>query len=361
MMQRIRVLVVDDSAVICKIISDCFKTDPEIEVCATAHTGLAALERVSECKPDVITLDIEMPEMDGLETLRRIRATDTQTPVIMFSKFTSAGAVATLEALEIGANDFVPKPYTREGAVSARQQVKSQLAVRIRSLGRAARQGRGGSLASSSDTTSTTTAPSPLFLPHPVKAVGIAVSTGGPKVLLHLVQHLLPELSVPIFITQHMPPVFTGLLAERLSSRGPIPAYEASDGLAVSGGNIYIAPGDHHLAVDRHGEHLVTRVHQGPHENSCRPSADVMFRSLADVYGPHVLAIVMTGMGNDGKKGCEHLKSLGAGVIAQDERSSIVWGMPRAVVSAGIVDEILTPLEIAARINQTIKPEEPKA
>jgi two-component system chemotaxis response regulator CheB len=353
-MQRIRVLVVDDSAVICKIISDCFKSDPEIEICATAHSGLAALERFNECKPDVVTLDIEMPEMDGLETLRRIRATDTRTPVIMFSKFTSDGAVATLEALEIGANDFVAKPYTRDGAVTARQQVKSQLAVRIRSLGRAAR-GSGTTLHSANQ------APSALSAPRPVDAVGIAVSTGGPKVLLQIVQHLLPELRVPIFITQHMPPVFTGLLAERLSSRGPLPAQEAGDGLAVSGGNIYIAPGDHHLEVERRGDGIVTRIHQGPHENSCRPSADVMFRSLAKTFGPNVLAIVMTGMGNDGKKGCEHLKAVGAGVIAQDQDSSIVWGMPRAVVTAGIADEVLTPMQIAARINRITQDEEPKA
>ena len=179
--------------------------------------------------------------------------------------------------------------------------------------------------------------------------------------LLHLAQHLLSEISVPIFITQHMPPVFTGLLAERLSSRGPLPAYEASDGVIVNGGSIYVAPGDHHLEVVRQGEHVVTRIHQGPHENSCRPSADVMFRSLAAVYGPQVLAIVMTGMGNDGKKGCEHLKSLGASVLAQDEDSSIVWGMPRAVVSAGIADEVLTPLEIAERINRIVKSREPEA
>lgn len=344
----------DDSAVICKIISDCFKSDPEIEICATAHSGVAALERFSECKPDVVTLDIEMPEMDGLETLRRIRATDTRTPVIMFSKFTSDGAVATLEALEIGANDFVPKPYTREGALSARQQVKTQLAVRIRSLGRAA---RGNSSSVKVEKPNLV----PLSSPPAIEAIGIAVSTGGPKVLLHIVQHLHPELPVPIFITQHMPPVFTGLLAERLTSRGSLAAQEAADGMSVSGGNIYIAPGDHHLEVERCGEAVVTRIHKGPAENSCRPSADVMFRSLANIYGANTLAIVMTGMGNDGKKGCEQLKSLGAGVIAQDEESSIVWGMPRAVVSAGIADEILTPLQIAARINEAIQYKEPKA
>jgi two-component system chemotaxis response regulator CheB len=155
-----------------------------------------------------------------------------------------------------------------------------------------------------------------------------------------------------------MPPVFTGLLAERLSSRGALPAYEASDGLLAQPGSIYVAPGDFHLEVERQSEAVTIRTHQGEPENSCRPSADVMFRSLAEVYGPRVLAIVLTGMGSDGRKGCETLKSQGAAVIAQDESSSIVWGMPRAVVSAGLADEVLSPEEIAARINQIIVSEE---
>jgi two-component system chemotaxis response regulator CheB len=350
-MEKIRLLVVDDSAVICKIITDCFKSDPEIEVVGTAHSGIAALERISALKPDVVTLDIEMPEMDGLQTLAHIRSTDSKTPIIMFSKFTSEGALATLTALELGANDFVSKPHTRDGKCSARQQVKSQLSARIRALGRRARK--------SSNQSGVTAANTSTVLEHGgISAIGIAVSTGGPKILLQLASLLSPDLAVPIFITQHMPPVFTGLLAERLSSRGALPAYEASDGLIPLPGSLYVAPGDFHLEVERQGEGVAIRTHQGEPENSCRPSADVMFRSLAQAYGSRVLAIVLTGMGADGKRGCEALKSQGAAVIAQNEASSIVWGMPRSIVSAGLADEVLSPEEIAARINQIIISEE---
>ena len=350
-MEKIRVLVVDDSAVICKIIVDCFKTDPEIEVVGTAHSGVAALERMTALKPDVVTLDIEMPDMDGLQTLKHIRSTDTETPIIMFSKFTSEGALATLTALELGANDFVAKPYTRDGQSTARQQVKSQLSVRIRALGRKLHRKNRAPTADLPYTSSS-------LRNRGIAAVGIAVSTGGPKVLLQLATLLSPELSVPIFITQHMPPLFTGLLAERLNSRGALPAWEASDGIVPQPGSLYIAPGDFHLEVQKENDGVIIRTHKGEPENSCRPSADVMFRSLAQAYGPRVLAIVLTGMGSDGKKGCELLKSHGAPVVAQDESSSIVWGMPRSVISAGLADEVLAPEAIADRINQIITREE---
>lgn len=348
-MEKIRLLVVDDSLVIRRALRECFRADPEIEVVGVAETGLRALEQIDLLKPDVVTLDIEMPDMDGLEALKTLRAKGSTLPIIMFSKYTSEGATATLEALEMGASDVVAKP---EATGASCESVKRQLATRIRALGRRARRTRYD--AAPRESAKAAEAHSdPFSVPGPVEAIAIAVSTGGPSALIQIVTALSPTISVPIFITQHMPPMFTKFLAERLSARGSLKAIEAEHGMLIEGGRLYVAPGNFHLEVSRSEAGLVTNLSQAAHENSCRPSADVMFRSLASAYGPRLLSIVMTGMGQDGRRGCEMVKSHGGVVVAQDETSSLVWGMPRAVITAGLHDAVVPLSDIARLINES--------
>jgi two-component system chemotaxis response regulator CheB len=350
-MEKIRLLVVDDSLVIRRALRECFRSDPEIEVIGVAENGLKALEQIKNLRPDVVTLDIEMPEMDGLETLKSLRNQGSTVPIIMFSKYTSQGATATLEALELGASDVVAKPETHGGKGSSCEVVRRQLTTRIRALGRRAH----GSLARQSTLSqeiaaSVTTDFRPTVS---IEAVGISVSTGGPTALIEIASNLSPDIEVPIFITQHMPPMFTKFLAERLSARGTLPAFEATDGMVAQPGHIYIAPGNFHIQVDRQDSTVLVNLSQAAHENSCRPSADVMLRSLAMTYGSNLLSIVMTGMGQDGRRGCEVVKKAGGTVVAQDQESSLVWGMPRAVISAGLHDAVMPLSAMAQLINES--------
>lgn len=352
MMEKIRLLLVDDSLVIRRALRECFRADPEIEVVGVAETGVRALEQIQSLNPDVVTLDIEMPEMDGLETLRALRAKGSELPVIIFSKHTSHGATITMEALELGASDVVAKPTAHGGRGSPCEIVKRQLRSRIRALGR---KGRVKGVAQQEPSFDPPLA-SRIYRPDRiVSAVAISVSTGGPSALIEIVSRLSPDIDLPIFITQHMPPVFTRYLAERLSAKGPIPAVEASDGMPVQDRMIYVAPGDFHLEVTRANQQEVISLSKAPHENSCRPSADVMLRSLANIYGENLLSIVMTGMGQDGRNGCEHVKSLRGIVVAQDEASSLVWGMPRSVITANLHDAIVPLDYIATLINSCAK------
>ncbi|MEY4669792.1 MAG: hypothetical protein RL518_2491 [Pseudomonadota bacterium] len=348
-MEKIRLLVVDDSLVIRRALREYFRADPEIEVIGVAENGLKALEQIRSLKPDVVTLDIEMPEMDGLQTLKNLREQGSTIPIIMFSKYTSHGATATIEALELGATDIIAKPEAHGGKGSSCEIVRRQLSTRIRALGRRARSPRPPehALATSPEAASNTT-----FRPQlPIEAVGIAISTGGPSALIELSTALSPSLEVPVFITQHMPPMFTKFLAERLTARGALPAFEATDGMIARPGHIYVAPGDFHMELYRQGEDILVSLSQTPPENSCRPSADVMFRSLASTFGPHLLSIVMTGMGQDGRRGCEVVKIAGGTVIAQDQESSLVWGMPRAIISAGLHDAVMPLSALGHLIN----------
>lgn len=345
-MNKIKVLVVDDSAVIRKILSEILKEDPELDVVGMASSGKSALQQIDYLKPDVVTLDIAMPEMDGLETLRHIRSKDTRLPVIMFSSLTEEGAVATMEALDLGANDFIAKPSARGQASQTGDRIRNELKERIKALARA-----HGSATDPTSLQALAAKRRTSSEPAEVKAIGIAISTGGPNALVELVGAVSPELTVPIFITQHMPPYFTRILADRLSSRGNLQVVEAQHGHRVEPGRVYIAPGDFHLEVACEAEQLFIVLSQAAPENSCRPSADVMFRSLARTYGPNLLALVMTGMGADGQKGCEVVKRYGGVVIAQDEASSTVWGMPGAVVTAGLADEVLPLDKLGHAIN----------
>lgn len=352
-MPEIRILVVDDSVVVRRLVTDSLESDPDLTVAAAAANGKIALNRLAQANPDVVVLDVEMPVMDGLETLSALRKTHPKLPVIMFSTLTQRGATATLEALARGASDYVTKPANVGGVNVAMQRIRDELVPKIKALcgreapiaptpprpqpagvagvagaGEAARPGRPSPAAS---------------MEHParVDVVAIGVSTGGPVALERLFTDLPADLPVPVVVVQHMPPLFTDMLAKRLDAKCPLQVAEGVEGAALVPGGAWIAPGDYHLTVarDTRGTHL--HVNREPPENSCRPAVDVLFRSVADAYGPNVLAVVLTGMGQDGLRGAERIVEGGGTVLAQDRATSVVWGMPGFVAGAGLAEEVL--------------------
>jgi two-component system chemotaxis response regulator CheB len=341
-MSKIRVLVVDDAVVVRRMVADILGADDAIHVVGTAANGRIALLKIAQLKPDLVTLDLEMPDMDGLETLSAVRQTYPHLPIVVLSRRAQSGASITREALALGANDCVALPEKAGVAPTASDCVRDQLIPKIK------RYGVGKSSRSSLSVPAPVVRPggrSALFtVQPPVEVVAIGASTGGPNALAALFPAFPADFPVPIVLVQHMPPVFTGRLAERLSSLSPVETEEAENGAVVRPGRAWLAPGDFHVAVARDAEGVRLRTHQGPPENSCRPSVDVLFRSVAEVYGPGVLAVVLTGMGQDGLRGCERIRAAGGQVLAQDAATSVVWGMPGAVSRAGLADAVL-PLE----------------
>jgi len=330
-MQPVRILIVDDSAVIRKLLSDLLASDPEIVVAGLAGNGIQALARIPEVKPDLVTLDIEMPGMNGLETLVEIRKLYPRLPVIMFSTLTERGATATLDALARGASDYVTKPSHGEGTERSPDRVREELIRKIKTLcavrGSRPRPAPTPALVSASPQTR-------------IDVVAIGTSTGGPNALTALLPQLPADFPVPIVIVQHMPPLFTHLLAERLNTLARLDVREGKEGQKLQRGQVWIAPGDHHMTVARKGTEFVLGLNRDPQENSCRPAVDVLFRSVAQAYGANVLAVVLTGMGADGTRGSAVIREAGGEVIVQDEASSVVWGMPGSVVAANLTDRI---------------------
>jgi two-component system, chemotaxis family, protein-glutamate methylesterase/glutaminase len=328
-MQPVRVLVVDGSAVIRKLLSNLLASDPEIVVAGTAGSGSQALARIPEVEPDLVALDIEMPGMDGLETLVEIRKLYPRLPVIMLSATTELGATATLDALACGASDYVHKPSCDETAEYSQERVREDLLRKIKSL--CAVRHRH---------------PQPGLIPSRVPSraridvIAIGASTGGPNALTTLVAQLPADLPVPVVIVQHMPPLFTRLLAERLNGLTSLKVQEGREGQRLERGQVWLAPGDHHMTVSRRSNELRLGINHSPQENSCRPSVDVLFRSVAQACGANVLGVVLTGMGTDGTLGSAVIREAGAEIIVQDEASSVVWGMPGSVVAAGLADHI---------------------
>lgn len=333
-MPKIRVLIVDDSVVVRTRVSKILSSDPELEVVGVAANGNIALAKIPQVNPDAIVLDVEMPQMNGLETLAAIRQSYPKLPVIMFSTFTRTGATATLDALTLGASDYATKPSNLGSVEAANQHIYTDLIPKIKLFGSGATK-----------TPTTTIAPSkslPLPPRQGIEAIAIGVSTGGPNALATLLPVFPANLSIPILIVQHMPPLFTKLMAERLAAKCQIPVVEAVAGTVLQSGGVWIAPGDFHLLVRREGNLVRLVTNQNPLENSCRPSVDVLFHSISQVYGAKSLAIVLTGMGQDGLRGCQWIRSAGGQVFVQDKKSSVVWGMPGAVASAGLADRVLT-------------------
>jgi len=351
-MPKIRVLIVDDSVVIRRLLSTELEKDPDLEIVGTAATGKIALAKIPQVNPDIVTMDIEMPEMDGLEAVTEIRKIYAKLPIIMFSTLSQRAAKETLEALSRGANDYVTKPANVGSATLAMQQVREELIPKIKSLcpglGSPAAPARPASTPiSPPPQTFTTKRPSP---DQVVDIVAIGVSTGGPNALMDIFVSLPTDLPVPIVIVQHMPPIFTQCLAERLTAKSGIMVKEGSPGILLLSGNAWVAPGGHHMVITRKGTRVELALNQDPPENSCRPSVNVLFRSVAQVFGPRTLAVMLTGMGEDGLRGCEVLKECGASILAQDEASSVVWGMPGAVAKAGLADTVLPLHRIANEI-----------
>ncbi len=331
----IRVLIVDDSAFMRKALSIMLEGDPEIKVVGTARDGLEAIEKVHELKPDIVTLDVEMPRMDGLTALRRIMR-EHPVPVIMVSSLTQEGAQATIEALEAGAVDFIPKQHSYVSIEISR--IRAELLEKIKTIARTRPL----------LTRRRSAAPGAEALPtlrfHEARAIAIGVSTGGPRALQQVIPTLPADLPVPVLIVQHMPPHFTRSLAERLDSLSPMTVIEAEEGMLLEAGRVFLAPGGRHLVLERRNGHVpVIRTPVEP-ATLHRPSVDVMFRSVCQLFGGKVLAVVMTGMGRDGLEGARLIKQHGGKVITQDEATCVVYGMPRAVAEAGLSDAVL-PLE----------------
>lgn len=340
-MPPVRVLVVDDSSVIRKVLTHALASNPDIEVAGTAPSGPIALAKIPQLNPDVVTLDVEMPGLNGIQTLAEIRKVYPKLPVIMFSSLTERGASATLEALAMGASDYVTKP-SAENLDRARELIRKELVTKILFF---ARRRIAATPASAVKAT-----PKPRLGGQRIDVLAIGSSTGGPNALLDLLPRLPADLPVPVVLVQHMPPLFTRFLAERLDSRSPLCVREAERGAALKPGQVWVAPGDYHMTVERKPSSVVLSLNQGPPENSCRPAVDVLFRSVATAYGANVLAVVLTGMGYDGARGAQAIREAGGEIFVQDESSSVVWGMPGAVVAAGAADKICPLSAIASEI-----------
>ena len=318
-----RVLLVDDAVVVRKALSMAIAQDKDLEVAGTAVNGRVALVKFPAVKPDIILLDIEMPEMDGLETVRELRKIDARVPIIMFSTLTEHGASATLEALSLGATDYVTKPSNVDMTATI-DAISRELIPKIRALCHLP-DARKSILPAFLPKV-----PAPgIFPPRPrllslPQVVAIGVSTGGPDALARLLPSLPANFPLPVLIAQHMPPIFTALLAARLTAKSSLPVRECVSGEPLTPGCAVIAPGDFHMVVSRRDKVVLLETHQGPKENFCRPSVDVLFHSIASVFGARALAVVLTGMGQDGLRGCEALRAAGARVYVLDEASSVV-------------------------------------
>lgn len=337
-MQPIRVLIVDDSAVIRCQLSDVLGSDPEIAVAGSAGSGSLALARIPELNPDLITLDVEMPGMSGIETLVEIRKRYPRLPVIMFSSLTGPGASATVEALARGASDYAVKANA-SSPEPASEQVRQELIPKIKALCGVPRSPRVPVPVSIRHRPASIMA-APSQRPARIDVLAIGTSTGGPNALADLMPQFPRDFPVPIVVVQHMPPMFTTLLSGRLDTLAALRVEEGKDGRKLERGRVWVAPGDYHMTVSRKGKDCVLGLNQDAPENSCRPAVDVLFRSLAQAYGSNVLAVVLTGMGADGTRGAAEIRNAGGTVIAQDEASSVVWGMPGSVVAAGLADRI---------------------
>jgi two-component system chemotaxis response regulator CheB len=346
-MPPVRVLVVDDSVVVRKLLSEALASTPGIQLAGTASSGAIALARIPQLNPDVITLDIEMPGLNGIQTLKEIRKLYPKLPVIMFSTLTEHGAAITLEALSLGASDYLAKPTNSESLASAMETVRSELGAKIFALTGGDRQGTASSRSVAPAKRQTGN--------NRVEILAIGTSTGGPNALADVIPRLPDHFPVPVVVVQHMPPLFTRLLAERLNSQSRIRVREAEQGCPLEAGQVWIAPGDYHMTVARKKQGTVLELNQDPPENSCRPAVDVLFRSVAQAYGANVLAVVMTGMGSDGARGAGHIREAGGEIVVQDAASSVVWGMPGAVVHSGCANKICPLPEISQEIVRRVQ------
>ncbi len=348
--EKARILITDDMVTYRIILSSILRTFEEVEIAGTAKNGQDALDKIATCHPDIITLDVEMPVMDGLTALKRIKAQYPEIDVIMVSGANRKNADITLKALEAGAFDFIVKPDAAS-AEEARKELSDALRQHITVILEKKRMGRAAGTRATVPSKPKAAA-IPGHPPEKIDLVAIGVSTGGPKALSKLIPDLSAQLP-PILIVQHMPPVFTKSLAENLNKHARLNVKEAEEREPLQHGTVYIAPGGRHMVIRKANGAFSVGLNDNPPENSCRPSVDVLFRTIATHFPPNrILSIILTGMGSDGFKGVQALKRRGAYCLAQDEASCVVYGMPKYIVDHGLADEILPLEEIAKRINE---------
>jgi len=352
---NVRVLVVDDSAVIRKAVKCAIELDPGITVVATANDGVHALDILREEHIDIVVSDLEMPHMDGTQLCQKMAVMYPGIPVIVLSGAASSSR-ATVAALAAGAVDYVSKP-TGANVANVMEDLRSNLVPKIKThTARKARKTNG--VLEASKTPNTNVTPREMLLPRKngkVSAVCVAVSTGGPQALSRVLESIPKSFPVPILVVQHMPATFTSLLADRLDTLCHLRVREAKDGDEVVPGGVWIAPGGRHMTVERRDGSVYIKLNDNPPEQSCRPAADVLFRSMPSVWGREVLAVVLTGMGADGTAGCKSVVEAGGSVIAQDTETSVVWGMPGSAVRAGVVETVIPLEEIHQEIEQRVK------
>ncbi len=353
-----KVMIVDDSAVIRGLLTRALESDPKISIAASVQNGKIALSSLERQKVDVVVLDIEMPIMDGMTALPLIIKAQPGVKVIMASTLTLKNAEISMQALQAGAADYIPKP-TSTGEISTAGDFKRELTEKVKALGLAARGGSQATEPVPDDATGTVVAkpvtasraiklrPLPTAVPD---IIAIGSSTGGPQALFEVMKSLSGKVTQPILITQHMPATFTQLLAEHISRVSGITCTEAKDGDEIVGGQAYVAPGNYHMILVSDGTKKVVRLTQEPPENFCRPSVDPMLRSLSKIYGPRLLVLILTGMGSDGQRGSEAVTAAGGAVIAQDEATSVVWGMPGAVANDGLCSAVLPIKDIGPQV-----------
>lgn len=359
-MPKIRVLIVDDAVVMRRMITEVLGRDPDIEVVGAAPDGRIALQKVIQVNPDVITMDVEMPGLNGIDTVRELRKTHPKIPVIMFSTLTARGAEATLDALAVGATDYVTKPANvgsiTEGIARLEKELIPKIKLHCRKslpptslLGAASAMPSGATVLIRKAQLKTISSVRP-------EIVCIGASTGGPNALADVFAGITTRLPVPVVIVQHMPALFTKMLAERLAKGSVNRFFEGAPGMVVEPGSVYIAPGGFHMEVRSDGAKVKLHLHEGPPENSCRPAVDVLFRSVAAVYGSRILGIILTGMGQDGLHGSRVIKENGGTIFAQDKETSVVWGMPGVVANADLADRILPLRQISGELLRRLTP-----
>jgi two-component system chemotaxis response regulator CheB len=365
-------MVVDDSVVIRGMISRWISSEPDMVVAASLRTGLEAVNQIDRVNPDVAVLDIEMPELDGIAALPKLLAKKKNLAVIMASTLTRRNAEISFKALSLGAADYIPKPESTREA-SAAENFHYDLIQKIRNLGAKARRAApvphapvaaphvhelrpvARPLAAPVHAHATPVVPAQIarrsFSTQMPKVLLIGSSTGGPQALMSVVTELGAVIDrFPVLITQHMPPTFTTILAEHLARSSRRPAHEAIDGEVIKPGQIYLAPGGRHMRVARHGADAVIALDNGPPVNFCKPAVDPLFTSAVDIWHAATLAVILTGMGSDGMRGGKDIVAAGGSVIAQDEATSVVWGMPGAAANAGICAAILPLNQIAPKL-----------